>query len=221
MDREQMEARKLDLRIGETDVGRGLFVTRDFTAGEEVFRFRGREIDFAGTLAKGERQCDAIQIGPDRYLDLEPPQVYINHSCDPNTGVRDDLRLVALRDLKAGEEIRFDYSTTMAEDHWILECRCGSPRCRGVIRDFKWLSDEWKRRLIRMDVVPRFILDAEGDCVGSALNGEDHGSLRQAAGAAESTDRLNALANRGCGIDALSAGPPEGLGTSPQAQSSA
>lgn len=154
-------ATELNVRIGDTPVGRGLFVTRDIAAGEEIFRFRGRPMDFADSLAKGERECDALQIGPDRYLDLEPPGVLINHSCDPNTGTRDDVRLVALRDLKAGEEIRFDYSTSMDEDHWELECRCGSPFCRGVVRDFKYLPKERKLALIRQDIVPWFILAAE------------------------------------------------------------
>jgi hypothetical protein len=163
MDRERQPAKGMGLRIGDTDVGKGVFVTGDFAAGEELLRFRGRVIDFAASVAKGERECDAFQIGPDRYLDLEAPGVLVNHSCDPNAGVRDDLRLVALRDLEAGEEIRYDYSTTMDEDRWELVCRCGSPQCRGVIRDFKWLPRDWKLRLIRSHVVPGFIVTAELD----------------------------------------------------------
>jgi agmatinase len=150
-------AAEIAVRVGATTVGRGLFVTRDFAEGEEILVFTGKEIDFAGSLAKGDRECDAFQIGPDRYLDLDPPGVFINHSCDPNTGVRDGVRLVALGDLRSGEEIRYDYSTTMDEDHWTMECRCGSRRCRGVIRDFKWLPNDVKRELLRRDVVPSFL----------------------------------------------------------------
>ena len=150
-----------DVRIGDTPVGKGIFVTRAFAADEGILVFTGAEIDFETSLAKGDRECDAFQIGTDRYLDLDPPGVFINHSCDPNTGVRDDLRLVALRDLRPGEEIRYDYSTTMDEDHWTLECRCGSPRCRGIIRDFKWLPRAIKLELLRRRVVPRFLIDSE------------------------------------------------------------
>ena len=111
MDDEQPHPQAAVVRIGNTDVGMGVFVTRDFAAGEEILRLRGRLIDFAATLAKGDRECDAFQIGPGRYLDLEPPARFLNHSCDPNTGIRDVLRLVALREIKAGQEIRFDYSS--------------------------------------------------------------------------------------------------------------
>jgi len=87
--------------------------------------------------------------------------VFVNHSCDPNTGVRDDVRLVALRDLIAGEEIRYDYSTTMDEDHWTLQCRCGSRGCRGVVRDFKWLPKDTKLHLLRQNIVPGLIIACE------------------------------------------------------------
>ncbi len=155
------KAATIDVRIGETPVGKGVFVTRPYAAGEEILVFTGEEIDFETSLAKGERECDAFQIGPNRYLDLDTPGVFINHSCDPNTGIRDDIRLVALRDLRPGEEIRYDYSTTMDEDHWEMDCRCGSPKCRGVIRDFKWLPKELKLELMSRKIVPRFLIDAE------------------------------------------------------------
>jgi len=149
------------VRVGDTDVGRGVFVTRDFAAGEEILTFRGTPLDFAATLVKGDRECDAFQIGPDSYLDLEPPGVFVNHSCAPNVGVRGDLVLFALRDLRSGEEIRFDYSAAMDEGSWTMPCRCGAADCRGVVRDFETLPLETKRRLIRQGVVPAFILAEE------------------------------------------------------------
>ena len=150
-----------DVRIGRTPVGRGVFVTRPFAADEEILVFTGAEIDFLATLAKGERECDAFQIGVDRYLDLEPPGVFLNHSCDPNTGIRDNVRLVALRDLGAGEEIRFDYSTTLDEDHWELDCCCGALNCRGRVRDFRWLPTPLKLDRIHRNIVPSFLVDGE------------------------------------------------------------
>ena len=164
--REPRAATDADVRLGETDVGRGVFVTRGFEEGEPVLPLHGELIDFAASLAKGERECDALQIGVDRYLDLEPPGVYVNHSCDPNVGIRaddqaDGLVLVALRRLAAGEEIRYVYSTSMDEDHWTLECRCGSPRCRGAIGDFKRLPRDLRLELIRREAVLPFIVAGE------------------------------------------------------------
>jgi hypothetical protein len=140
-----------------------VFVLDGVAGGEPILVFRGKPIDFAGTLAKGERECDALQIGPDLYLDLEDPGRLVNHSCEPNAGVRDGVVLVALRDLAPGEEILFDYSTTMAEDHWTLDCLCGSPRCRHTIRDFHYLTADEKMTLIRQEIVPGFILSEEAN----------------------------------------------------------
>lgn len=149
------------VRVGPTDVGMGVFASRCFVAGEEILRFRGRIIDFPSTLAMGLRECNAFQIGPDAYLDPVGPGVFVNHSCDPNAGIRDTTRLVALRDLAADEEVRFDYSTTMDESHWTMACRCGSRRCRRTIGDFKLLPRRSKLRLLRLNVVPGFIIESE------------------------------------------------------------
>jgi len=65
---------------------------------------------------------------------------WINHSCDPNCKAIEDSRgrvfIEALRDVRAGEELFYDYRlvidvprTKEIEDESI--CHCGSPRCRG------------------------------------------------------------------------------------------
>ena len=67
--------------------------------------------------AKGGAAANALQIGVNRYLDLDEPGRLVNHSCDPNAAIREELLLVAIRDIQIGEEIRFDYSTTIS-DGW-------------------------------------------------------------------------------------------------------
>ncbi|MBZ0269568.1 SET domain-containing protein-lysine N-methyltransferase [bacterium] len=151
------------VRVAESATGRGVFVRRAVRAGDPILEFRGEAIDFAATLRKGDRECDAMQIGPDLYLDLDAPGRFVNHSCDPNAGLRDAGRLVAMRDLKRGDEVRFDYSTTMSEDHWTMECHCTSPACRGTIRDFRWLPHERKLELIRQGFVLPFLVAEEID----------------------------------------------------------
>jgi uncharacterized protein len=151
------------VRVAESRTGRGVFLRRAVRAGDPILEFRGEAIDFAATLRKGDRECDALQIGPDLYLDLEAPGRLVNHSCDPNSGIRDGVRLVALRDLKRGDEVLFDYSTTMSEDHWIMGCQCGVPGCRETIRDFRFLPFERKLDLIRQGVVLPFIVAEEID----------------------------------------------------------
>jgi hypothetical protein len=147
--------------LGETNVGRGVFLGRDVRAGERILEFRGTPIDFEDTLRMGDLECYAFQTGKDEYLDLEPPGRFVNHSCEPNAGIKDGVFLVALKDMKAGEEVRFDYSTCMSEGHWTMECCCGARSCRGLIRDFKWLPRDRKAELVQMDAVPAFIVAEE------------------------------------------------------------
>ena len=150
------------MEVLPSDVGLGIFATRPFRPGERILEFRGALIDFAGTVAKGDRECDALQIGPDLYLDLENPGRCTNHSCDPNSGVGENgVTLLAVRPIRAGEEIRFDYSTTMDDDHWTMDCFCGSPMCRGRVLDFRWLPTPRKLEYLAMGIVPSFLASVE------------------------------------------------------------
>jgi hypothetical protein len=145
-----------------SDVGLGIFATRPRAVGERILELHGRVIDFLGTVAKGDRECDALQIGPDLYLDLEDPGRCTNHSCEPNSGVRSNgTTLVAVRPIGAGEEVRFDYSTTMDDGHWTMDCSCGSSHCRGRVLDFRWLPTHRKLHYIGLGIVPSFLVAAE------------------------------------------------------------
>ncbi len=50
-------------------------------------------------------------------------------------------------DIAAGEEITWDYSTSIDCEGWSLECRCGAKNCRKVIRPWQELSDSDRVRL--------------------------------------------------------------------------
>lgn len=60
---------------------------------------------------------------------------FINHSCDPNCEAQWDeerVWIVALRDIRAGEELTFNYGYDL-EDYLDHPCRCGAPNCVGYI----------------------------------------------------------------------------------------
>lgn len=146
--------------IKPCDVGLGVFASRDIRAGEVILKIWGPIIDFAETKRRGPRECMAIQIGHDRYIDTQAPAVFVNHSCDPNAGIRNDENMVALRNIAAGEEVRFDYSTTMEEQSFTMQCLCGLPECRHVIKDFSTLPQHLKERYLDLRIVMNFIQDA-------------------------------------------------------------
>ena len=129
--------------------GAGVFAARDIPAGTAVLTCGGREI--AADQVPGD-DMRVMQIGPALYLaeeeGVEHLDNYLNHSCEPNLGfTAGTLTLFALRDINEGEELFWDYSTSINEPGWRLPCRCGTPSCRGVIQSFCDLQPQHKRRL--------------------------------------------------------------------------
>ena len=148
--------------IDECPVGRGLFAAGPIAAGTEILRFTGRLMTLNEVRAKGQSDAgNALQIGIDRYVYLDEPGRFANHSCAPNAAVINDTRLVAIRDIPAGTEIRFDYSTTVS-DGWTMPCHCGSPECRGVVAAFQLLPEPLRRRYALLGHVQAFILQQVG-----------------------------------------------------------
>ena len=121
------------------DKGRGVFALRDISAGEVVIRSRPVRVC-------PERTRLTIQTDFDVHVEVDEPGIFTNHSCDPNTGLRNNelgaYDFVALRDIKQGEEITWDYETTEFILIAVFECHCGSPKCRGRARGFKYLAKE-------------------------------------------------------------------------------
>jgi SET domain len=72
----------------------------------------------------------------------EDESYYYNHSCTPNTAYRGDNLIVALRDIRSGEQVVYDYAYTETQDslHYGMMCQCGSPHCRGRL-DFLQYKD--------------------------------------------------------------------------------
>ena len=74
---------------------------------------------------------------------------WINHSCDPNCDSehvdavdgdksKDRIEIKALRDIKAGEELSYNYGIRLGERHTpklkkLWACLCGSPKCTGTM----------------------------------------------------------------------------------------
>lgn len=143
--------------ISECEFGRGLFSKEDINKGENIFNFTGKLINFKQTLEATDNFGDPLQIGKDLYISLEEPMRFINHSCNPNTGIINDITLIALRDIQKGEELYFDYSTSMDEDHWVMQCMCGEANCRKIIKDFKYLPLPAKQKYLNLNIVQKFI----------------------------------------------------------------
>ncbi len=85
----------------------------------------------------------AVQYAEHLWCDGELHRIarYIAHSCDPNCGIKNLFDIVAIRDIRAGQEIAWDYAMT-EDSNFRMDCLCGSPGCRGVVGSFALLSSE-------------------------------------------------------------------------------
>ncbi len=126
--------------------GRGVFTQQRIAKGEKIIAFTG------WVVPTSELTDDlfALQIGPDLWLCTYGDQVddCVNHSCEPNAGFVDGAPvLYALRDIAADEEITFDYTTSMMEEDWTLECRCASEKCRETILPWIKMPASYQERM--------------------------------------------------------------------------
>jgi uncharacterized protein len=144
--------------IAEGRLGKKVFATVPLISDALVVRFTGKPINYSQALELGDRESFALQTGPNAYVYLDNPARFFNHSCEPNCGVRPDLYLVALRDIARGEELTYDYSTTMLERKWTMECECGRSLCRRIVTDFDLIPADRQRFYLERGVVQEFIV---------------------------------------------------------------
>jgi uncharacterized protein len=124
------------------DTGEGIFATRSFRLGETVMvgRIDG-ELD--------HNHPHASQISEHRFVLHAGLVPKVNHSCEPNCGIRLNATgahdLIARWSIAPGQEITFDYAMrNYTVEHFPAHCRCGSRRCRGHITGWKDLSAQRK-----------------------------------------------------------------------------
>jgi SET domain-containing protein len=129
--------------------GRGVFATRPIRKRVRIIEYTGRRILWSD-VPDDLDDLRTYYFGLDDEKKVIDPSVggnearWINHSCAPNCTTIEDSRgrvfIQALRDIRAGEELFYDYRlvidvprTKEIEQESI--CHCGSPRCRGNMLD--------------------------------------------------------------------------------------
>ena len=133
--------------------GRGLFATADI-AKDEVVAVKGGHIisrkQLRGKVTPRLGPVE-IQIGEDLFIapvtedEREGSMLYSNHSCDANIGMRGEITFVAMRDIRAREELTHDWATTDHDDYSV-KCNCGARSCRGTLTGKDWERPELQAR---------------------------------------------------------------------------
>lgn len=127
-----------DVQIKKSEVeGTGVFATKFIPQGTVVWKLDPDEKKFTKdeliTLSK-EKQKLAYQAG-DKFIIVTDGSEVMNHSCNPNLWWEGDDSLSIRRDIQAGEELTYDYSTSDVNPDSMpnMECNCKSSNCRKVI----------------------------------------------------------------------------------------
>jgi uncharacterized protein len=118
--------------------GRGCFAAAHFARRKKIAEYTGERITNAEAERRGRRRVLRISGLDDRWS-IDGSRGgngthYINHSCRPNSfmqTVRGHLLVLALRDIRSGEEITIDYVSSLHSDR--KRCVCKAPNCRGTI----------------------------------------------------------------------------------------
>lgn len=124
-----------------------MYAVRSISAGDIVLEYKGEIITWRKALTRHPH--DLSQPNHTFYFHLDDghvidgkcslaPAKWINHSCNPNLEAKQDgyrVFLEALRDIKPGEELFYDYALMIegrktAKDKKDHACLCGETNCR-------------------------------------------------------------------------------------------
>lgn len=147
------------VNIGISKFGKGLFATNSIPKGSIITNISGSAMQFDEAASLGDKESYPFQVGLSDYIapNLNTIWQYINHCCEPNCGVNENFEIVAIRNIKNGEELFYDYSTTMLEKHWTMKCMCNAPNCRHIIADFDTLLPNRQQYYLKKGVVQHYI----------------------------------------------------------------
>jgi len=115
--------------------GKGVFSKRNFKKGELITKVTGKIIPLKKALSMSSYYLNHMgSISKDKCILMNPPAKFINHSCNPNA-YEVKKKVLAMRNIKKGDEITFDYSKNGVPevDNWKMKCRCKSKKCRKII----------------------------------------------------------------------------------------
>lgn len=138
--------------------GKGVFAVQDIAEGETLIEYVGEIISWAE--AQERHPHDPTDPNHTFYFHIDENRVidavvggnssrWINHACAPNCEADEQdgrIFIKALRNIKAGEELNYDYGLIIDERYTPklkaqYPCWCGAPGCRGTL-----LAPKRKRR---------------------------------------------------------------------------
>ncbi len=151
-----MPKKKIVARLSSIH-GNGVFADEPIRKGERIVRYKGtlrthKEVDRMYGEQDENGHTFLFTLNDEYVIDAnEGGNVarWINHSCDPNCESvteendkgkphKDKVFIEAIRDIKPGEELTYNYGIVLEERYTpklkkLWECRCGSKNCTGTM----------------------------------------------------------------------------------------
>ena len=122
---------------------KGLYASKDIKEGTKIINYIGKIISKKETEknTKFNNEKDIYLFNLNNRYDLDGDFKFntarlINHSCDPNCeveGVGLKLWISAIKNIKKGEELTYDYGFSYDKDYKQFPCKCGKQNCVGYI----------------------------------------------------------------------------------------
>lgn len=144
--------------VAKSKFGRGVFAARKIRKGESICVIKGKKVSsrYLYLIIKQGRNIlvDPLQIDYDKFIIMDEPYLLINHSCEPNAGLRNNVNLFAIKKIKKDEEIYYDYSITWFDG---FNCQCGSKNCRKHISDYFTIPMKVRLKYKQLRIIPEFI----------------------------------------------------------------
>ncbi len=134
--------------------GDGVCTTAPIAAGEKLMEFGGSQVTRDEAYSNAYWSRSVWQADEQSFLarpksdTVDSLDEHLNHSCDANAWLTDEVTLVAKRDIAKGEEIPCDQGTWNFDDEAYTDdqapCSCGAADCRHTLT-----KDDWKLPLVQ------------------------------------------------------------------------
>ncbi|MEY2545128.1 MAG: uncharacterized protein QOG48_245 [Verrucomicrobiota bacterium] len=136
----------LDVRSSSVD-GRGVFTRQNIRNGDCIIEYTGEHVPWASVADEVDDPRTYFFGIKDGSIVINPARGgnearWINHSCEPNCEAIEEedgrIFIYALRDIRTGEEIFYDYQLEIDEPRTRAvenesRCNCGTAKCRGTL----------------------------------------------------------------------------------------
>lgn len=129
----------------------GIFAKQDIQKDEPINVFGGiavpkTEIEEYRKIIShaGVQVSDDFFIVPSSNEEIVEQGIF-NHSCKPNVGFNSSITMVAIKDIKTGEELVMNYAF-METFFDAFNCNCGSSECRKVIDSNTWKDNVFQKK---------------------------------------------------------------------------